>query len=81
MKCPSCGSLNAVKNGHRNGIQAYLCRSCNRQFQEEIVGRYSKDAIDLSLKISDATNPYVSSEVTGASKSSIYRWRQLDRHG
>lgn len=34
MQCSHCQSNQIVKNGRRNGIQNYLCRSCARQFRE-----------------------------------------------
>ncbi|MEP0983238.1 IS1 family transposase, partial [Leptolyngbya sp. AS-A5] len=30
MQCSHCQSNDTVKNGRRNGIQSYLCRSCGR---------------------------------------------------
>ena len=30
--CPKCHKDCIVKNGLRNGIQSYKCKSCNRQF-------------------------------------------------
>src|ERR687890_336009 len=34
MQCSHCQSNQIVKNGRRNGVQNYLCRSCTRQFRE-----------------------------------------------
>ena len=31
-KCPHCGSLKYVRNGKKNGVQNYKCKSCNRGF-------------------------------------------------
>lgn len=32
-RCPFCGSVTIVKNGHRkDGIQRYLCKECNTRF-------------------------------------------------
>ena len=31
-KCPHCGGLHFVKNGRRNGKQAYICRVCGKTF-------------------------------------------------
>ncbi len=34
--CPSCKSVNTVKNGHiHNGKQSRLCKDCRRQFVEQ----------------------------------------------
>ena len=30
--CPACGGKNIVRNGHKHGKQAYLCRGCGRSF-------------------------------------------------
>ncbi len=32
--CPHCGSITIVRNGKRNGRQAYICRSCEKTFVE-----------------------------------------------
>lgn len=32
-KCPVCGSLSTVKNGKRDGVQTYKCRTCGYQFR------------------------------------------------
>jgi transposase-like protein len=31
-ECPHCGSSNVVRNGHRRGKQAYVCRGCKKSF-------------------------------------------------
>ena len=30
--CPQCGEANVVRNGHRRGKQAFVCRSCGKSF-------------------------------------------------
>ena len=30
--CPACGGKKIVRNGHKHGKQAYLCRGCGRSF-------------------------------------------------
>ena len=32
LRCPSCGSLDALKWGVRNGVQRYKCRNCQSLF-------------------------------------------------
>ena len=32
LRCPNCGSLDAIKWGVRNGIQRYKCRNCQTLF-------------------------------------------------
>lgn len=32
--CPHCGSITVVRNGKRNGRQAYMCRDCSKTFVE-----------------------------------------------
>jgi transposase-like protein len=34
MKCPTCDSTQAIKNGHRKTVQSYRCKRCGRQFLE-----------------------------------------------
>ncbi|BAC88218.1 transposase [Gloeobacter violaceus] len=34
MKCPACQSDNFSKNGHRRGVQYYICKDCCKQFLE-----------------------------------------------
>jgi predicted RNA-binding Zn-ribbon protein involved in translation (DUF1610 family) len=33
-KCPSCGADSVVRNGHKHGKQAYLCKACGTSFVE-----------------------------------------------
>jgi transposase-like protein len=54
MICKYCGSENAVKNGHTNGKQFYVCKSCGHKFVEpeaypkmRTKGRVIATAIDL----------------------------------
>ena len=32
--CPHCGGGDVVRNGHKHGKQAYLCRVCEKSFVE-----------------------------------------------
>lgn len=46
--CPECQGNKIVKNGHRNGIQRFKCKSCNYQFQSKrqtsrIAGKIAND--------------------------------------
>lgn len=34
VSCHYCGSVNVVRNGKRNGRQAYLCKDCRKSFVE-----------------------------------------------
>jgi transposase-like protein len=54
MICKYCNSENVVKNGHINGKQSYLCKSCGHKFVEpeafpkmRTKGRVIATAIDL----------------------------------
>ena len=54
LVCPSCGSLEVVKNGRiHNGKQNHKCRSCNRQFvenpQQKRIEQSTKDLINKLL--------------------------------
>ena len=35
FECPICHGTHVVKNGTRNGVQRYLCRSCNKPFSNQ----------------------------------------------
>ena len=43
--CPECKSNKIVKNGNRNGVQRFKCKSCNYQFQSK------KQKIRMASKI------------------------------
>jgi len=54
MKCPSCQSLEIVKNGFiHNGKQNHKCRTCGRQFvedpQQKLISQETKDLVDKLL--------------------------------
>lgn len=35
FECPVCHGTHVVKNGTSNGVQRYLCRSCNKPFSNQ----------------------------------------------
>jgi transposase-like protein len=46
--CPECKSNKIVKNGNRNGVQRFKCKTCNYQFQSKrqtnrIAAKIAKD--------------------------------------
>ncbi|WP_448526060.1 IS1/IS1595 family N-terminal zinc-binding domain-containing protein [Parathermosynechococcus lividus] len=45
MQCSHCQSNQTVKNGRRNGIQNYRCRSCRRQFAAVAVVNFGKHTV------------------------------------
>jgi insertion element IS1 protein InsB len=54
MKCPSCQSLEIVKNGFiHNGKQNHKCKTCGRQFvedpQQKLISQETKDLVDKLL--------------------------------
>ncbi len=53
--CPHCQAAAIVKNGKRQGRQAYLCKACQRQFLHEVdycgSHQYSSDIKALCLKM------------------------------
>ena len=54
LLCPSCSSLNVVKNGRiHNGKQNHKCRDCGRQFvedpQQKRIDQQTKALIDKLL--------------------------------
>lgn len=54
MKCPRCESTSYRKNGHRKGLQNYLCKNCGRQFLEP--------SVEESLPTSESNSVSVSSD-------------------
>jgi len=57
--CPHCGSTQVVRNGRRNGKQAYLCRECRKSFVETtktcIFGSHRGEAVWKQV-ITDTVN-------------------------
>jgi transposase-like protein len=52
MECPTCGSTDLQRNGHRNGVQCYKCKQCRRQFLELYrQARYSEDIKQLCIRM------------------------------
>jgi transposase-like protein len=76
MNCSHCQSEKVVKNGHRQGKQSYLCRSCQRQFRENPNPQsYSNDVKELCIKMSLNGMGFRSIErVTGINHNSVINW-------
>lgn len=76
MDCPDCKSSKAVKNGHRQGKQSYLCRDCGRQFRKnpQFQG-YSAEVKDLCVKMSLNGMGFRDIErVMGINHNSVINW-------
>lgn len=44
MECPTCGSRQLQRNGHRSQVQCYRCKCCGRQFLKSYKQiRYSEE--------------------------------------
>lgn len=43
-KCPHCGSMEIVKNGHKDGIQRFRCKECGKTYT------YTNETILFSVK-------------------------------
>ncbi|MBE9180393.1 IS1 family transposase [Oculatella sp. LEGE 06141] len=76
MKCPTCGSEQFQRNGHRRGRQNYRCKNCGRQYIEAYVVRgYSEDTRQLCIKMYSAGLGLREMErLTGISHSTLYNW-------
>jgi transposase-like protein len=57
--CPHCGGGTVVRNGHKHGKQAYLCRNCEKSFVETtktgLFNSHSGEAVWLQV-IRDTVN-------------------------
>ncbi|MBD2079050.1 IS1 family transposase [Leptolyngbya sp. FACHB-17] len=52
MDCPTCGSTELHRNGHRNHVQCYKCKRCGRQFLASYRQiRYSEDIKQLCIQM------------------------------
>lgn len=52
MECPTCGSQQLQRNGHRKNVQCYKCKRCGRQFLESYKQtRYSEDTKQLCIRM------------------------------
>jgi transposase-like protein len=60
--CPHCGSGNVVRNGHKHGKQAFLCRNCRKSYVTT-----SKSAIEYSQSSATVWKQVISDTVNGLS--------------
>lgn len=76
MKCPQCGSNQVRKNGHRQGKQNYLCKSCGRQFVEFYAQRgYSEDVRQICLRMHrSGINFHEIERLTGINHNTVINW-------
>ncbi len=52
MECLACRSTQLQRNGHRNKVQCYKCKSCGRQFLESYKQmRYSEEIKQLCVRM------------------------------
>ncbi len=58
--CPYCGTTNVVRNGHKSGKQAYLCRECRKSFVST-----TKSAIEKSRSSATVWKQVISDTVDG----------------
>jgi transposase-like protein len=80
VKCGHCKSTDYVKNGRKNDLQRYKCRSCGKNFNQltgtplanlRMKGRWLKfsDCLRNGLSVRK------SAELTGVDKTTAFRWR------
>ena len=50
--CPHCGGQHYVRNGHRNGVQRYLCRCCNKTFGDTANSIFFSTKLDYQTWLS-----------------------------
>lgn len=80
--CPHCGSVHAVRNGHRaDGTQRYLCRDCKKSFvvtANSIVSGTKKPLAVWEMYIDCMMNGLSirkSAKVCGIHKNTAFAWR------
>ena len=83
LRCPRCGSSNAVKNGIVRSVQRYCCRACKYNFSNDFKHRWapSSKLINLLLLRSGEDLKGVA-KGAGASPQTVDRWllEAKDRH-
>jgi transposase-like protein len=74
MSCHHCGSEHSRKNGHSQGVQRYLCKSCRRTFSS------NGERFDKALK-AQALDMYLNNvgirkiaRFTGVSPAGVLKW-------
>jgi len=60
-KCPRCGSTHIILNGKRKGVQYYLCKKCQKNFNE-----FTGTTISY-VKKKDFLKPFIHSMLSGDS--------------
>jgi transposase-like protein len=82
LKCPYCGSLKTVKNGHtKTGRQKYCCRKCNKSFSDTtntIAFRSKKSYKQWNSFVSDTLelkSLRKSAAIIGISTTTAFSWR------
>jgi RNA polymerase sigma factor (sigma-70 family) len=76
MQCPYCASTHTSKNGHRRGMQNYLCQQCNRQFVDSHSAKgYPSEVREHCLKLHiDGMGYRAIGRETGVSHNTIKNW-------
>jgi insertion element IS1 protein InsB len=81
MECPTCNSEQTCKNGRRNGVQAYRCKQCGRQFIESYRRlRHSSKTKQICLNLYfNGMGVKAIEQVTHIHHTTILHWiRRLD---
>ncbi|MDO5536963.1 MAG: hypothetical protein Q4F72_05505 [Desulfovibrionaceae bacterium] len=80
IACPRCSAQEIYKNGHRNGRQCYLCRSCGYQFTN--LGYRERpvwEKLLAALLHAVGVSPAEIATLFKTSISSVLRWRVSGR--
>jgi transposase-like protein len=74
--CIHCGSPKVKKNGIRNDIQRYLCRSCGKQFEFNVKAAIEKMDMKKTAYalFSAGASLRVVGELLSVSASTVSRW-------
>lgn len=78
MGCPECGG-GAVKDGIRNGGQAWRCRGCGRRFMGDPERRrLTREKVDMIKNLlAQGVTPSQIAPAAGISKRQIYSYKNV----
>jgi transposase-like protein/ribosomal protein L20A (L18A) len=80
VKCPYCESKNYVKNGRRNDLQRYICRSCGKNYNiltGTPLARLRKKGhwLDYAGCLNEGLSIRKAADVVEVHRNTTFRWR------
>ncbi len=78
--CKKCGSTEAYKSGHVNGLQRYKCKNCGHQYTKTTPqGKPKKDKILAQILWLSGLSMNVTAKIVGVTAQSVMRWVRQSR--